>query len=99
MIVHIVSFRVNASTDHSKADNCKLMKQKLDTLPGLIPQIVGLEVGTNINPSESAFDLSLYSTFESLEDLETYNTHPEHLKVVDFIKTVISDRVVVDYVI
>lgn len=97
MIVHLVSFKVKPTSERTIADNCRTMKQKLDALPSLIPEVMGFEVGININPSEAAFDVSLYSTFETLQDLETYNTHPEHLKVVDYIKTVISQRVVVDY--
>jgi len=41
--------------------------------------------------------LSIITTFEDKAGLETYAIHPEHLKVVEFIKTVVSGSKVVDY--
>ena len=55
------------------------------------------EVGVNFNPSEAAYDVSLYSVFESKETLQAYVVHPEHQKVVQFIGSIAENRVVVDY--
>ena len=56
-----------------------------------------MEVGIDFNHSERAFDLSLYSTFTTKEDLQAYAVHPEHLKVVELIKRVTLESKVVDY--
>jgi len=56
-----------------------------------------MEVGIDFNGSERAMDLSLISTFETKEGLDTYATHPAHLEVVDFIKEVTVASKVVDY--
>ncbi|HAT4281515.1 TPA: hypothetical protein I9096_002051 [Clostridium perfringens] len=39
----------------------------------------------------------LYSTFNSLEDLDSYQKNPDHVKTGSFVKKVESSRVVVDY--
>ena len=53
----------------------------------------------DFNQSERAFDLSLYSTFDSKEDLQAYAVHPAHMEVVALIKSVTSESKVVDYII
>ncbi|HBI6993636.1 TPA: Dabb family protein, partial [Clostridium perfringens] len=37
------------------------------------------------------------STFNSLEDLDSYQKNPDHVKAGSFVKKVASSRVVVDY--
>ena len=73
------------------------MKTMLEALPAKIDVIKDFEVGVNYNESPAAFDLSLYSAFDSKEDLATYAGHPEHLKVVEFFGKVVAERAVVDY--
>jgi hypothetical protein len=51
----------------------------------------------NFSKEERAMDLSIITVFEGKEGLDAYAIHPEHLKVVDFIKTVVEYSKVVDY--
>jgi hypothetical protein len=83
--------------DENKALNMARVKDKLEDLESKIDVLKSIEVGINFTESERAMDLSLYSTFESIEDLKTYATHEEHLKVVDLIKEVTLESKVVDY--
>lgn len=94
MVVHIVMFKFK---DEEKALNIAKAKHMLEKLEQLIPELRSIEVGINFDESERAFDLSLYSTFETKEDLKVYAVHAEHLKVVDFIKSVALESKVVDY--
>jgi hypothetical protein len=96
MIVHIVMFKFK---DENKALNIAKVQKRLMKLEELIPSLKMMEVGVNFNESPRAFDLSLYSTFETEEDLEAYQVHPEHLQVVELIKEVTIESKVVDYVI
>ncbi|MBD3825017.1 MAG: Dabb family protein [Epsilonproteobacteria bacterium] len=96
MIVHIVMFKFK---EENKAINIARVQAKLNRLEDLIPELKSMEVGINFTQSERAFDLSLYSTFESEEDLKAYAVHPEHLKVVEVIKSVTLESKVVDYVL
>ena len=94
MIVHIVMFKFRK--EH-KAENIAQVKQELNALVEKIDELKSMEVGVDFNGSDRAFDLSLYSTFDSKDALGCYATNPEHLKVVELIKEVTSESKVVDY--
>ncbi len=96
MIVHIVMFKFK---EEKKASNLKEVQEKLNSLVSKIKELKSIEVGINFNQSDRAFDLSLYSTFDSQEDLKAYAVHEEHLKVVALIKEVTLESKVVDYVV
>ena len=98
MIKHIVMWKLKDSAEgNTKAQNAALIKEKLEALPQKISQIKFMEVGINVNPSDMAYDAVLVSDFESMEDLEAYQNHPEHKKVQGFVKAVREARVVADY--
>ena len=96
MIVHIVIFKFNKQDIEA---NILKVTQELNNLLEKIDVLKSMEVGVNFTDSDRAFDLSLYSTFETKEDLQAYAIHPEHLKVVELIKSVTSESKVVDYII
>ena len=94
MVVHIVMFKFR---QENKVANIKQVEKELNGLLEKIDELKSIEVGVDFNGSQRAFDLSLYSTFESKDALACYATNPEHLKVVDLIKEVTSESKVVDY--
>jgi len=96
MIVHIVMFKFK---EENKALNMAKVQKKLQDLELSIEELRSMEVGMNFNESQRAFDMSLYSTFETPAGLKVYQTHPEHLKVVELIKEVTTESKVVDYVL
>ncbi len=96
MIVHIVMFKFK---EENRVKNISKVEAALNTLGSKIDELKSLEVGVDFNQSERAFDLSLYSTFESKEDLAAYAIHEEHLKVVSLIKEVTTESKVVDYIL
>jgi antibiotic biosynthesis monooxygenase (ABM) superfamily enzyme len=94
MIKHIVAFKLK---DTNKEDNLQSLKSKLERLPEVIPGVMNFETGKNISNRSSAYDLVLISEFASLNDLDMYRNHPEHIKVLDIIQQVVDNTVVVDY--
>jgi hypothetical protein len=74
------------------------VKRRLESLPGKINVIRSMEVGINVVLSERAYDLALVSSFDTLDDLETYRVHPAHQEVVSFIATVKDQSASVDFV-
>ncbi len=95
MVVHIVMFQFKEA--HKKA-NMIQAKQMLENLMGAVPSLKSIDVGMNFSQEDRAMDLSIITSFANKEDLDAYAVHPEHLKVVDFIKTVVEYSKVVDYV-
>lgn len=100
MIKHIVMWKLKEVAEcGDRIQNARKMKRDLEALKSKIPQIKHIEVGLNSLPSEGSYDVALYSEFENEKDLETYQKHPDHLKVAEFINTVRERRAVVDYTI
>lgn len=98
MIKHIVMWNLKETFDEAeKTTVCKELKEKLEGLNAQIPEIQSIEVGFDLNGSENSMDVLLYSTFDSVSDLETYQSHPAHVKVAKFVGSVVSERKVVDY--
>jgi len=94
MTTHIVMF---AFHNKNKVENIDKAKELLNNLMGKVPSLLSMEVGINFSSEERAMDLSIITTFKDRAGLEEYALHPEHLKVVEFIKEVASSSKVVDY--
>ena len=97
MIRHIVMWKLkDFGQTEIKALNAARLKDELYHLKNEIVQIKALKVGINLNP-ENEYDVVLESEFDNWEDLDIYQKHPAHLKVVEFVKTVRDLRAAVDY--
>ncbi|NOZ90647.1 MAG: Dabb family protein [Epsilonproteobacteria bacterium] len=96
MVKHIVLFKFK---DENKEENIQTVKEMLEALLDSVPTLKEMEVGVNFSKKERAMDLSLISSFDDISGLEEYATHPEHIKVLEFIKKVTIETKVSDYYI
>jgi heme-degrading monooxygenase HmoA len=97
-VKHIVLWKLKEiANDAPKEANARAVTQKLEALRGRIPGMRHIEVGIDIERSASAYDVALYSEFESRDALAAYQDHPEHKAIMGFIMSVRDARVVVDY--
>ncbi len=94
MIMHIVMFTFK---EESTSQQISEAKEQIEQLVDLVPGLQHMKVGMNFADEERAMDMVLISSFESREDLDFYATHPEHLKVIEFIKTIADYTKVVDF--
>lgn len=99
MIKHIVIWRLKEHAEgQDRNTNARLMKEQLKALRGVVPGLVKLEVGLELdNQHSEQGHVVLYSVFESRVSLQTYISHPQHKKVAAFIKAVAEERRCVDY--
>jgi len=98
MIHHYVMIKLKPfSGKKERSKKAVEIKNALESLPALIEEIKYYEVGLNIIESERASDILLISSFESLEDLDTYRIHPEHKKVLELIAENAEKVTAVDY--
>jgi hypothetical protein len=98
MIRHIVlwTFQEQAG-GRDKPENLSRARSLLMALKGNIAVIRDWEVAITAGTPGDSGDLALNSTFDSPEDLSAYQNHPEHQKVVAFLRSVHSGKVVADY--
>jgi hypothetical protein len=98
MIRHIVLWRLKASAHgHTKTENARIIKQRLESLRGVIPGLLKVEVGIDFGKTEQSCDVALCCEFESKEALRLYQEHPAHQAAVQFIREARDERYVVDY--
>ncbi|MEQ8523131.1 Dabb family protein [Gracilimonas sp.] len=100
MIKHIVMWKLKEVAEgKTRVENAGIMKELLEVLPQKIEELSSAEVGINILEGEddAICDVVLTTQCETEEDLNAYAVHPDHQKVVDFIKKVVTERRVVDY--
>lgn len=98
MIKHIVMWKLKPEAEGRTAkENALWMKEHLEALLGVVPQLKSCEVGINVK--EGNYDACLVSTFDSLEDLAAYKVHPEHVKISSYCKLIRENRVACDFVI
>lgn len=96
MIKHIVMWRLVPAPD--MAERAIAIKENLEALKDKIDLIVDIEVGININTTDTVSDIVLVSTFNSVEDLNEYQNHPSHKAVgTNFVKPYVEERRVCDY--
>ena len=94
MIKHIVMWKFK--DDAAEADKQE-MKRRLESLKGVVPSLLQIEVGMDIVGTDQSKDMVLTTLFNSLSDLQAYADDPAHLQVGAFIKPLVCERAVVDY--
>ncbi len=97
MINHVVLFKLKEYPQEEKSKVIAELKTLLEGLKNKIEVVKFIEVGVNYEPEAKSYDIVLLSHFETLEDLNVYRVHPEHLKVVERIGETTVSRAAVDY--
>jgi hypothetical protein len=97
MIKHIVMWKVKGTTPEEKREGVRRIQAAFDGVVGVIPGLLALEVGADVSRIEYACDVVLYSEFESRQALDSYATHPEHLRIKRDLADVRIARHQVDY--
>ncbi|MGN0086446.1 MAG: Dabb family protein [Alloprevotella sp.] len=97
MVRHIVLFQLKPTlTESQRTAAIEDFKSGIERLPELIPFIRTIEVGTNCNVDE-VWDVCLNSSFDTLDDVRRYATHPDHVAVAGRLKPYLAGRSCVDY--
>ncbi len=99
MIKHIVMWNVKGWTPEERSENVRRIRAAFDGLRGVIPGLLALEVGADVSNIEYACDAVLYTEFESREALDSYATHPDHLRIKRELADIRIARHQVDYVV
>jgi hypothetical protein len=92
VITHVVLFKLKEPA----ADGEEAVR-RLRSLDGNVPVLRSLSVGTDARHAERSFDIALIATFDSLEDLATYQADPFHQEVALYLRGVADRAVTVDY--
>lgn len=98
MINHVVLFKLKKyESESEKQTIIGKIEDALLSLSGKIDELKYIEVGVNYDLSAKSYDICLITHFESIDQLDVYRIHPEHVKVAEFIGQHAVDRAAVDY--
>lgn len=97
MIRHVINWKLNADDPDEKAAVFAQLADGFGALPHVIPEIKSLWIGRDLDETEGNWDVVLIVDYESTAGLEAYQQHPEHQKVVEYVRTVVSARTAVDF--
>lgn len=93
MVKHIVFFKLEDNSEANKQD----IKTRFMGMNGKIEGMKNLEVGLNFSPEERAFDMALSCVFDTKDELKIYASHPVHVAIVTYLKSINTVTKVVDY--
>ncbi len=74
-------------------DEAKTRLMALDA----IPEVKFVQVGVNDIKSERSYDFVLIMDFDNMDTYQAYDKHEMHVPVRDFIHSIISEAVAVDF--
>ena len=97
MIRHIVAWaHQKGFSAEENQHNAQKVKETLESLNGQIEGIVELEV--LIDPLDTSDkSVMLISLFESQAALAAYQVHPAHVKAAGYVKSVMDERICLDF--
>ncbi len=97
MVKHIILWQLKDELSTTEKSKIKSeMKRELESLVGVVPGLIELEVNYNAISSSNA-EVMLYSVLESEEALKGYAVHPAHVAVADnFVRPFVKTRLCFD---
>ena len=95
MINHLVVFKFGPSTTEEQLDE---VIKRLKALKEEIPGIEDIKAGRNFSEKNKGFEVGLSVILTDQSALKIYSPHPEHQKVISYLKEVeLEDLIVIDF--
>jgi len=94
MINHIVLIKFKPGVKQSEIED---LEKHMDDLPNSITEIHSYEFGRDVVRSERSYDFGLIALFANTQALSRYQVHPDHLVVVEKLKSICHSMITVDF--
>ncbi len=91
MVIHVVCFKFRNPADMDKGISM------LKALEGNIDGLISMDVGRDFLHSGRSYDIGLVAKLQDREALGRYANDPKHVRVKEYIKTVMTNSVSVDF--
>ena len=93
-MIHIVAWKYRADVPHAAREKHREM---LKALRDIVPGIEDFGVGADFLRAHNSYDTGLFARFQDRSVLDAYTVHPEHVKVVEYGRSVAETMSKVDY--
>jgi hypothetical protein len=94
---HIVMWKFNGESAEQRDAQAAQAVAALEPLRESVPSVRALELHRNGLFEGANHDLVLVSDFDDAEGLAAYASHPEHLPVVELLKSIAAARAAIDF--
>jgi len=94
MLTHIVVWRYRADTSQATRED---HVSRLRSLSSVVPGIQSFSVGPDTLHSPKSYDTGLVAVFDNRSVLDAYTVHPDHVKVVEFGRSIADLMAKVDF--
>jgi Stress responsive A/B Barrel Domain len=94
MFRHVVCFAwIDSVTD----EQVEQFSEMLAGLPARIPELRGYSFGSDAGVAAGNFDFALVADFDDTTGWRAYQEHPDHRRVIEFVRPLIRSRAAVQY--
>ena len=94
MLIHIVAWKYRADVAPDAREKHSGM---LKSLRNIVPGIEDFAVGFDFLRAHNSYDIGLLARFQDRSVLDAYTVHPEHVKVVEYGRTIAATMSKVDF--
>ncbi len=92
---HVALFRWR---ENAPAERKQTLEERLNTLPGVIPEIRAYAIGRDAGINAGSFDFAVVADFADRDAYLVYRDHPAHREVIDACVTpIVAERAAVQY--
>ncbi len=94
MLIHLVTWKYRADASPEAREKHQTMLRELREV---VPGIKDFAVGFDFLRAHNSYDIGLLARFEDRSVLDAYTVHPEHVKVVEYGRSVAETMAKVDF--
>lgn len=97
MVRYSVMWKFKPSDGRTPKETAEDVKERYESLKGLIPGLIDIEVGVNRNDSATTYDAIMIADFESWKALADYKADTMRENVREYSDRLAESRVRVEY--
>lgn len=99
MIRHLVLWKLAAQTPEEKEAVVAEMRERFAALLPVIDGTERLDIRPDLGTTPGNWDVVLDSDYRDAAALDAYQIHPAHQEVAAWVRSVVTDRVCVDFAV
>jgi len=97
MIRHLVLWKLAADADEDRQSIVAELAERFEALVPVIDGLERLEIRADLGETEGNWDVLLEADYRDPAALEFYQSHPAHVDVVGFVRSVTTARACIDF--
>lgn len=97
MVRYCVMWKFKSSDDKTAKELAEDVKEKYESLLGLVPGLLNIEIGINRNDGATSYDAVMLADFKNWGALAAYKADQLRDNVIEYVKSIAEIRAKVEY--